>query len=207
MSPELMFWFALATKMVVTALFVSVATSIAERLGATVAALVATLPVSAGPVYVFLALDHGPAFISVSAVVSLALNAATAIYVTVYVLIAQRRSIWISISLAFAVWLAAALVLGPVHWTAWSAFVLNLVVFALCFLIVEPFCLVRMPPTTRPWYDFVIQASMVALLVGLVVTPNWSGGKRRACCVPCRLYEHHGDPALSHRRSRHGGGA
>ena len=111
MSPELMFWFALATKMVVTALFVSVATIIAERLGATVGALVATLPVSAGPVYVFLALDHGPAFISVSAVASLALNAATAIYVTVYVLIAQRRSIWISISLAFAVWLAAALVL------------------------------------------------------------------------------------------------
>ena len=37
--------------------------------------------------------------------------------------------------------------------------------------------------------------------------PNWSGGKRRACGVPCHLYEHHGHPALSHRRSRHGGGA
>src|SRR5258707_12942396 len=176
MSPELMFWFALATKMVVTALFVSVATIVAERLGATVGALVATLPVSAGPVYVFLALDHGAAFISVSAVASLALNAATAIYVTVYVLIAQRRSIWISIALGFAVWLAAALVLGPVHWTAWSAFVLNLVVFALCLLIVEPFRLVRMPPTTRPWYDFVIRASMVALLVGLVVTLSFRIG-------------------------------
>jgi hypothetical protein len=55
MAPELMFWFALATKMVITALFVSVATIVAERLGATVGALVATLPVSAGPVYVFLA--------------------------------------------------------------------------------------------------------------------------------------------------------
>src|SRR5258707_3547210 len=176
MSPDLMFWFALTTKMAITALFVSVATIIAERLGATVGALVATLPVSAGPVYVFLALDHGPAFISVSAVASLALNAATAIYVTVYVLIAQRRSIRISISLAFAVWLAAALVLGPVHWTAWSAFVLNLVVFALWFLIVEPFCLVRMPPTTSPWYDFVIRASMVALLVGLVVTLSFRIG-------------------------------
>ena len=59
MSPELMFWFALATKMVVTALFVSVATIVAERLGATVGALVATLPVSAGPVYVFLAPSSG----------------------------------------------------------------------------------------------------------------------------------------------------
>ena len=87
MSPELMMWFVLATKMAVTALFVTAATIIAERLGATVGALVATLPVSAGPVYVFLALDHDSTFISSSAVVSLALNSATAIYLTAYVLI------------------------------------------------------------------------------------------------------------------------
>ena len=59
-----------------------------------------TLPVSASPVYVFLALDHNSTFISSSAVASLALNSATAIYLTVYVLIAQRRSMWLSISLA-----------------------------------------------------------------------------------------------------------
>jgi hypothetical protein len=45
MSPELVFWLALTTKMAVTALFVSVATIIAERLGAAVGALVPTLPV------------------------------------------------------------------------------------------------------------------------------------------------------------------
>ena len=118
MSPELVFWFALTTKMAVTALFVSVATIIAERLGATMGALVATLPVSAGPVYVFLALDHDAKFISASALASLALNAATAIFLTVYVLIAQRRSLWISVSWAFAAWLAATLALGPVRWTA-----------------------------------------------------------------------------------------
>jgi hypothetical protein len=89
MSPELMMWFMLATKMAVTALFVTATTIIAERLGATVGALVATLPVSAGPVYVFLALDHDSAFISSSAIASLALNSATAIYLTTYVLIAQ----------------------------------------------------------------------------------------------------------------------
>src|SRR5215469_13250369 len=100
MSPELMFWFALTTKMAVTALFVSAATIIAERLGATVGALVATLPVSAGPVYVFLALDHDTRFISASALTSLAQNAATAVFVTVYVLAAQRRSLWISAGLA-----------------------------------------------------------------------------------------------------------
>ena len=121
MSPELMMWFVLAMKMAITALFVTAATIIAERLGATVGALVATLPVSAGPVYVFLALDHNSTFISSSALASLALNSATAIYLTAYVLIAQRRSMWLSIPVAFVMWLAAVLVLSPVQWTAWSA--------------------------------------------------------------------------------------
>jgi len=67
------------------------------------------------------------------------------------------------------VWLATALALGPVHWTAGSAFILNVVVFGLCLFIVEPFSLVRMPPTARPWYDLVIRAVIVTLLVGAVV--------------------------------------
>jgi hypothetical protein len=160
----------------VTALFVSVATIIAERLGAAVGALVATLPVSAGPVYVFLALDHDATFISASAVASLALNTATAIFITVYVLTAQRRSLWISASLAITVWLAATLALVPVHWTALSAFILNLVVFALCVCIVRPFSRAPMPPTIRPWYDFPVRAGMVALLVGAVLTLSFRIG-------------------------------
>jgi len=175
-SPEFVFWFELALKMAVTALFVSIATVIAERLGPTVGALVATLPVSAGPVYVFLALDHDTAFISASAVASLALNAVTAIYLTIYVLLAQHHTIWISSSLAFAAWLAATLPLSLVHWTAWSAFALNVVVFGFCFFIVEPFRVVRMPPTTRPWYDFLVRSTMVGLLVGAVVTLSFRIG-------------------------------
>ena len=169
MAAEFQFWFSLVLKMAVTGLFVTLATVVAERLGPTVGALVATLPVSAGPVYVFLALDHDAAFISASAVASLALNAITAIYVTIYVLLAQRRTMWISVSLALAVWLPAALVLGSIQWTAWSAFILNLVVFTLCFFIVEPFTFVPMPSATRPWYDFVVRSGMVALLVAAVV--------------------------------------
>jgi hypothetical protein len=176
MSPELVMWFVLAMKMAVTALFVTAATIIAERLGATVGALVATLPVSAGPVYVFLALDHDAAFISSSAVVSLALNSATAIFLTAYVLIAQRRSMWLSISCAFAMWLVVVFALSPVYWAAWSAFALNLIVFTACTFIVQPFCLVRMPPTTRPWYDFVLRAGLVASLVGVVVTLSFQIG-------------------------------
>jgi hypothetical protein len=176
MSSDFMIWIVLATKMAVTALFVTAATTVAERLGATVGALVATLPVSAGPVYVFLALDHDSAFISASAVASLALNSATAIYLTAYVLIAQRRSMWPSISLAFAIWLVAVLLLSLVNWTVWLAFALNIAVFTACSFIVQPFDAVRIPPTTRCWYDFVLRAGLVAALVGVVVTLSFQIG-------------------------------
>ena len=186
MPPDLMFWGGVAIKMAITALFVSAATITAEKLGAAVGALVATLPVSAGPVYVFLALDHDAAFISASALASLALNAATAIYVTVYVLLAQRHGVLVSVTLALAAWFAAALLFGPVHWAAWAALVLNLVIFVLCFFIVERYGHVRMPPTKRTWYGFMIRAGMVALLVGAALSSSRSSYRSHG--TPCCTY-------------------
>jgi hypothetical protein len=79
MSPDVWFWLALATKMAVTAAFVVVATATAERAGAFIGALVATLPIAAGPAYLFLALEHNAAFIAAAALASLAINAVTAV--------------------------------------------------------------------------------------------------------------------------------
>ena len=165
----------------------------------------ATLPVSAGPVYVFLALDHDATFISVSAVVSLALNAATAVFVTVYVLMARRRSLWSACSGIYG--------LARGHFGARScslecpsAFVLNLV-------FIRPLLVDRqtvLPGThavdDTALYHFMVRAGMVTLLVGAVVDPkfsNWSDGKRRACCIPDHLHKYYGDVASPRRRSRH----
>ena len=48
--------------------------------------------------------------------------------------------------------------------------------FVLCFFIVERYGYVRMPPTKRTWYDFMIRAGMVALLVGAVLTLSFRIG-------------------------------
>lgn len=176
MSPDLTFILMLALKMAVAASFVTVATVAAEKFGPAIGALVATLPVSAGPAYVFLALDHNSAFISAGAVTSLALNVATAIYAIVYVLLAQRQPFWICFPAAFAAWLTLAFVLGRVPWTTWSAVLLNIVIFPICFLISRPFRHVRMRPMKRRWYDFVVRAGMVALLVATVVTLSFHIG-------------------------------
>src|SRR3954470_6996402 len=97
MSPELAFILMLAARMFVAAAFVVTASIITERSGPAIGALVATLPISAGPSYVFLALDHDAAFIAQSALASLPINAASVLLSTTYVLLAQRFSIAVSL--------------------------------------------------------------------------------------------------------------
>ena len=96
MSPELTFLLTLVLRMAITAAFVVSASFITERSGPVIGALVATLPISAGPSYVFLALDHDAAFIAEGALASLPINAATIFLGLTYVVLAQRHSALVS---------------------------------------------------------------------------------------------------------------
>src|SRR5579883_2473202 len=111
MSSHLAFLLVLAIRMVVAAFFVVSASFIAERTGPVIGALVATLPISAGPSYVFLALDHDAAFIAEGALASLPVNAATIFLALTYVLLAQRHGLLVSIGSALAVWFGLAVLL------------------------------------------------------------------------------------------------
>ena len=93
MSPDLYFALTLIVKMAVTAGFLLVATVTAERAGPLIGGLVATLPISAGPVYIFLAIDHDAHFIAQSALGSLVTNAANVLFAVTYALLAQKRSL------------------------------------------------------------------------------------------------------------------
>src|ERR1044072_5856278 len=104
MSPELSFLLILAFRMAIAAAFVVSASVITERSGPVIGALVATLPISAGPSYVFLALDHDAAFIAEGALASLPINAATLFLGLTYAVLAQRFSTWISAGSAIALW-------------------------------------------------------------------------------------------------------
>src|SRR5437588_13097459 len=104
MSPELAFILTLALRMAITAAFVVTASVITERSGPVIGALIATLPISAGPSYTFLALDHDAAFIAEGALASLPVNAATIYMGLTYAVLAQRFGMWISAGSAIAVW-------------------------------------------------------------------------------------------------------
>jgi hypothetical protein len=176
MSPELIFLLTLALRMAITAAFVVSASVITERSGPVIGALIATLPISAGPSYVFLALDHDAAFIAEGALASLPINVATCFLGLTYVVLAQRHNALVSWGSGAAVWIAIAALSRTIHWSLVGGVAVNLVAFAICIPLLSRFRHVKMPLITRRWYDIPLRAALVATLVATVVTlSGWVG--------------------------------
>jgi hypothetical protein len=170
MSPDLSFALILIVKMAITAAFVVGATVTAERAGPLVGGLVATLPIGAGPAYVFLALDHDAHFIAQSAVASLAINAINVVFAATYTLLAQKRSLLTSLGTTYVVWILLALITNSQHWSLGAALVLNVIVLTMGLWLVRPLRHVPMLRLTRRWYDYALRAGLVSILVGVLVT-------------------------------------
>jgi hypothetical protein len=177
MPAEFHFLLVLVLRMVITAAFVVSASVITERSGPVIGALIATLPISAGPSYTFLALDHDAAFIAEGALSSLPVNAATVYLGLTYAVLAQRSSMWISAGSALTVWLVLATIMRQFEWTLAGGLIVNAITFAICIPLLKPYRHVaKMPLITRRWYDIPLRAALVATLVGTVVTTSgWVG--------------------------------
>lgn len=178
LSPEAYFTLVLIIRMAVTAAFLLAATVTAERAGPLIGGLVATLPISAGPIYIFLAIDHGAHFVGQSALGSLVGNANNILFALTYAMLAQKRSLTISLGGGLAVWLGATLLTNQVVWTIPAAIAYNVVVLAVSLWLTAPMRHVRSPQVKAQWYDLVMRAVMVALLVGVVVTLSYYIGPR-----------------------------
>ena len=170
MSPDLTFLALLIVKMAITAAFVVIASIVTERAGPVIGALISTLPVSAGPGYVFLSLDHDTAFIAQAATASLAINAATGLYTLVYCTVAQRAPLVVAMPAGLGLWFLLAFGLRAFDLTVLQAAIANVVVYAIAIPLVARFRHAIMPRVTRRWFDIPLRAAMVATLVATVVT-------------------------------------
>ncbi len=170
MSADVAFIAVLILRMAITAAFVISASIITERSGPAIGALVATLPISAGPSYVFLAMDHDAGFIAQGALASLPINAATMFLGLTYIFLAQRSNVVVSLGCAVIVWFALAMLIRMIDWTLFGGIAVNVVTFAICLPLMARFRHARMPLITRRWYDIPLRAALVATLVGAVVT-------------------------------------
>jgi len=164
------FWLTLLVKMLASAALIVGASLLVERAGPLVGAMIATLPISAGPNYVYLAMEHGDAFLRDSAVASLVANAATGIFTVAYAMLAQRRGLAASLGGAYAVWFAAVLLLNPLERSLAALIALNLAVYMGCIAATRRFRSARpVVAAGRRWWDLPLRALAVMALVATVV--------------------------------------
>ena len=156
--------------MAIAAAFVITASIITERSGPAIGALVASLPVSAGPSYIFLAIDHDAAFVAQGALAGLPVNAATILMCLAYMFLARRFSLAVSLAAGIGVWITFAVLVSTIHWPLAAGIALNVAVLMLCLPLVQRFRNARMPLITRRWYDIPLRAALVATVVAIVVT-------------------------------------
>lgn len=172
----------LPLKMALAASVVVSCSMLAERAGPLMAAMIATLPISLGPVLVFLALDHGPAFIADTALGTMNANATHASFVLSYVLLAQRHGVLVSLGGALAIWTVLLLLLRSMALSVLPLTALTILALSVVHVLVRPHLKVRArPPAGISRYAIPIRAACVAALVGIVtglserVGPQWSG--------------------------------
>lgn len=165
------FWLQLVIKMLASASIVVVATMAAEKAGPFWGALIASLPVSAGPIYVLLGLEHDAAFIAESAIGSMAATAATSVYMLALALLCPRVPIVVAVPVGLALWFASILGVRQLPWDLVSATALT--VGALLIGMAVTLDERRWPPpkaAARGRFDIPLRALLVAGLVALVTT-------------------------------------
>ncbi len=169
--------FLLGLKMAIAATIVVSTSIIAEKSRPFVAAMVATLPVSAGPALVFLALDHDDAFIRGTLMGAMSTNMATAAYCLAYAAVAQRAGTVVSLASALGAWAMANLALREIEWTLLLSLACTVLIYAAAIPLARKFLSNRLtvaPP--RAWYAIPLRALAVAGLVAAVTTLSWTLG-------------------------------
>lgn len=177
MSPDLTFWLELVFKMAMTAAVVVLISVVVERSGPFIGAMIAALPTAAGAAYVIFAIEHPPAFIAASAVGSMAIGAAVAIFAAVYAVLAQRHGLALSLGVSLLVWFASAALLRQFDWTPLGALVLNAAVYAVTIPLSWRYRS-SAPPRKflRTRYDIPLRALAAATVVVIVTSASHSIG-------------------------------
>jgi hypothetical protein len=176
MSADLLSWLPLLAKLLLTAAIVVTASVVAERAGALIGGLVATLPVTIWPAYVFLALDHDVVYVADAARSGLAINAVAPVFLLVYAVLARNRGLFLPFIVAVACWIALAMVVRSVAWTLPTAILLNVIGYPICLWIGGTMARVEMPRLQRAWYDLPLRTLLVCALMATILEVSvWAG--------------------------------
>ena len=178
MTAAELFWVGLALKMLLTATVVVVTSLLVERSGPFVGALIGSLPTAAGAAYIILAIQQPPDFIAASAIGTVTVNGAIAVFALIYAAMAQRHGLVVSLGSATLAWFAIAAALRAFDWTLPGAVAINVIVYAVTIPLSWRYREAQPGPVRflRTRYDIPLRALTAAVVVSAVTTLSSSIG-------------------------------
>ncbi len=163
----------LLLRMMLVAAFVVSVAMIAERLGPFLGAMVASLPLYTGPVYVLLALEHDTAYLAASAVASLAICGANPAFVVIYAMLSRTRGALVSLAGGLGAWAGCAAIVQHRDWTVIEGLLFVAPIFAVSIVLARNFTRgVALKRAERRWTDLLQRALFVAGLTGVVIVTS-----------------------------------
>lgn len=150
--------------------FVIAVAILAEKLGPFLGAMVASLPLYTGPVYLMLALEHDAGWIRQAMLGSLAICGATPVFIIVYCLLAADRTVAVSVGGALLAWTVCALGVQAHTWSLPEAIAFVTPIYAVSIFLGRYFTRGISPARTeRRWPDLVVRAGLCASFSGLTI--------------------------------------
>ena len=169
-----------AIKLVLTPTLLALATLAARRWGPLAAGWIVGLPLTSGPVSLFLAIEQGRAFAATSAIATLLGTIAVLAYCVTYSR-ASRRFSWLpSMLLGHLGFFAIAAVLSRNTFSLWPATAVTLP-FIVIALYIEGDVDRKKTPIPAPWWDIPFRMAAATSIVLLITSlssqlgPRWSG--------------------------------
>ncbi len=174
----------LLLKLVLVPGLIALVTLAGRRFGPRIGGWLNALPLVAGPVLFFLALEQGEAFVARAAEATLAGLAAVAAFAVIYSWTAVARPWWVCVPVGWAAFAVLTVALQAVHWTAVSGLALALGAFGLA-----RFLLPRLPdapiPAPAPAWDLPLRMAAALVLVFLVTgLAAWLGPRLSGAITP-----------------------
>ena len=174
----------LLLKLVLVPGLIALVTLAGRRFGPRIGGWLNALPLVAGPVLFFLALEQGDAFVARAAEATLAGLAAVAAFAVIYAWTAVARRWWLCVLVGWTAFGPLTVALQAVRWTAVSGLALALGAFAVARLLL-PRLPEAPPPARAPAWDLPLRMASAVVLV-LVVTglAAWLGPRLSGAITP-----------------------
>lgn len=170
----------LAFKLFITPLFIGSVTLAGRRWGPVISGLLIGLPLTSGPISLFLALQYGQEFAARAAVGTLVGQASVCMFCLAYSIAAQKRNWLVSVIVAVIAFLIMTAVWNSFSWSLLSAFAILLVVIGLVSWLIPQratFSKATHPPRWDLPARMVIATAFVIMLTTFanVLGPQLSG--------------------------------